>query len=162
VTDLSVALAEWAGGFTPAERLQLRRGALLHDIGKMGIPDAILHKPGPLDDAEWAIMRQHPHLAYDMLHTIDYLRPALDIPLAHHEWWNGSGYPLGLAGEAIPRAARLFAIVDVWDALRSDRPYRAAWPADKVRAYLAERSGTQFDPQLLAAFLEMPAARSAA
>ena len=158
VTELSLALARWVGGFTAAELVHLRRGALLHDIGKMGIPDNILLKEGPLDDAEWVVMRRHPQLAQDMLSTIAYLRPALDIPLAHHEWWNGAGYPHGLAGEAIPRAARLFAIVDVWDALCADRPYRRAWPIDKVRAYLAERSGTQFDPALLAAFLEMQAA----
>ena len=162
VTELSVALARWVGGFTPAELVHLRRGALLHDIGKMGIPDSILLKEGPLDDAEWVVMRRHPQLAHDMLSTIAYLRPALDIPLAHHEWWNGAGYPHGLAGEAIPRAARLFAIIDVWDALRSDRPYRRAWPEAKVRAYLTERAGTQFDPALLAAFLEMQAARLAA
>jgi HD-GYP domain-containing protein (c-di-GMP phosphodiesterase class II) len=153
VTAMTVALAGRVGGFTPAELVHVRRGALLHDIGKMGIPDSILHKPGGLSEAEWQVMRLHPQLAYDLLRSIDYLRPALDIPHYHHEWWDGTGYPSGLAGAAIPRAARLFSVVDVWDALRSDRPYRAAWPEDKVRAYLRDRAGTQFEPALVEAFL---------
>lgn len=104
----------------------MRRGALLHDIGKMGVPDAVLLKPGPLDDDEWEIMRRHPQHAYDMLQAIEYLRPALDIPFYHHEKWDGNGYLREISGDAIPLAARIFAIADVWDALSFDRPYRAA------------------------------------
>jgi PAS domain S-box-containing protein len=133
----------------------MHRGALLHDIGKLGIPDAILHKPGPLTEEEWQIMRQHPTYAYQMLSPIDFLQPALDIPYCHHEKWDGSGYPRGLAGEAIPLAARIFAVIDVWDALSHDRPYRAAWPPDQVRDYLSSQSGSHFDPHILAAFLQL-------
>jgi hypothetical protein len=132
----------------------LRRGALLHDIGKMGIPDAILSKPGPLNEDEWKIMRQHPVLAYYMLNPIEYLRPALDIPYYHHEKWDGTGYPHGLAGEQIPLAARIFAVVDVWDALCSDRPYRAAWSEEKALAYIRDQSGKQFDPHIVDVFLK--------
>jgi HD-GYP domain-containing protein (c-di-GMP phosphodiesterase class II) len=132
--------------------IHIRRGALLHDIGKMGIPDHILLKAGPLSEEEWAIMHQHPNYAQKLLGGIDYLAPALEIPLCHHEWWDGSGYPQGLRGEEIPLMARVFAIVDVWDALTSDRPYRQAWPLEKVRAYITEKSGSQFDPQVVKAF----------
>jgi HD-GYP domain-containing protein (c-di-GMP phosphodiesterase class II) len=135
--------------------VHIRRGALLHDIGKMGVPDNILRKPGPLTPEERAIMCRHPDYAYDMIAPIPFLRPALDIPYCHHEKWDGTGYPRGLKGEQIPLAARVFAIVDVWDALSSDRPYRAAWPRDKVRAYLQDQSGTHFDPQVTEAFLRM-------
>ena len=121
----------------------------------MGVPDSILLKPGPLTEAEWAVMRRHPVFALEMLRPIEYLRPALDIPYAHHEKWDGSGYPVGLQGEQIPLAARLFAIVDIWDALRSQRPYRLAWPEAKVRAYLAGLAGSHLDPELVAVFLEM-------
>lgn len=154
VTEMTLALAR-SFGLRGEALVHIRRGALLHDIGKMGIPDNILHKPGPLDEAEWALMHQHPVFAYDMLKSIDFLRPALDIPYAHHEKWDGSGYPQGLAGEQIPLAARLFAIVDVWDALNSDRPYRPAWPPEKVIAYIQECSSTQFDPDVVEAFLKM-------
>ena len=133
----------------------MRRGALLHDIGKLGIPDHILLKPDKLSEVEWAIMRQHPKHAFNMLMPINYLRPALDIPYCHHEKWNGTGYPRGLKGEDIPLVARIFAVVDVWDALRSDRPYRASWPAEKVREYIIEESGKHFDPQVVRAFLEL-------
>jgi HD-GYP domain-containing protein (c-di-GMP phosphodiesterase class II) len=126
----------------------------LHDIGKMGVPDGILLKPGPLSDEEWAVMRKHPTLAYEMLSPIHYLRSALDIPYCHHERWDGTGYPRGLRGEQIPLAARIFAVVDVWDALNSDRPYRKAWSEDKAREYLRSAAGTQFDPQVVQAFLE--------
>ena len=156
VTRLSEQLAVTMG--MPDKALvHLRRGALLHDIGKMGVPDQILLKAGPLSDEEWVIMRQHPALAYEMLAPIHYLRPALEIPYCHHEKWDGSGYPRGLKGEAIPLSARIFAVVDVWDALRSDRPYRRAWPAERVRAYLREQAGQHFDPAVTAAFLEMEA-----
>jgi PAS domain S-box-containing protein/putative nucleotidyltransferase with HDIG domain len=154
VTTLAVRLAR-ALGLDEGEMAHLRRGALLHDIGKMGIPDGILLKPGPLTDAEWEIMRQHPVLAHDWLSRIDFLRAALDIPYCHHERWDGTGYPRGLAGEQIPLSARVFAAVDVWDALRSDRPYRAAWDAPTVRAHLNRLAGTHFDPRVVEAFLEM-------
>jgi HD-GYP domain-containing protein (c-di-GMP phosphodiesterase class II) len=131
--------------------MHVRRGALLHDIGKMGIPDSILLKPGPLSDDEWAIMRRHPIYAYDLLSPINYLRLSLDIPYCHHEKWDGSGYPRGLRGEAIPLAARLFAVVDVWDALLSNRPYRAGWPAERVREYILKEAGRHFDPRAVEA-----------
>ncbi len=131
----------------------LRRGALLHDIGKMGIPGSILRKPGPLTEEEWGIMRRHVEYGGNMLSDIPFLRPAFDIPLYHHERWDGSGYPRGLKGELIPLPARLFAIVDVWDALLNDRPYRPAWPPEQVRAYLQEQAGIQFDPKLIKVFI---------
>ncbi|UBV44864.1 GAF domain-containing protein (plasmid) [Deinococcus taeanensis] len=152
VTNLSVALARRMGVPEP-QLVHLRRGALLHDIGKMGIPDAILLKPGPLDEAEWTVMKRHPVLARDLLKAIGFLRPALDIPYAHHEHWNGGGYPLGLRGEAIPLPARIFAVIDVWDALRSDRSYRRAWTETQARAHLKAQAGTQFDPLVVRAFL---------
>jgi putative nucleotidyltransferase with HDIG domain len=154
VTDMTLHLARMMG-VGEEELVHVRRGALLHDIGKMGIPDNILLKPGPLTDEEWVIMRRHPEYAYEMLSLVNYLRPALPIPYCHHEKWDGTGYPRGLREEAIPLAARLFAVVDVWDALRSERPYRKAWPDDKVRAHLAEQSGKHFDPQILALFLKI-------
>lgn len=135
------------------ELVHLRRGAILHDIGKMGIPDAILLKPGRLTEAEWAIMRSHPTLAYELLSPVAYLAPALAIPYCHHEKWNGSGYPRGLAGEQIPFAARIFAVADVWDALSFNRPYRRAWPAERVLEHIAAQSGTHFDPRVVAEFL---------
>jgi putative nucleotidyltransferase with HDIG domain len=133
----------------------LHIGALLHDIGKMSIPDSILFKPGPLTDAEWEIMQQHPQTACAWLEAIDYLRPALDIPYSHHERWDGSGYPQGLAGEAIPLAARIFAVVDTWDAMLSDRPYRKALPMEEVSAHIKAESGSHFDPKVVAAFLKL-------
>jgi putative two-component system response regulator len=135
--------------------VHIRRGSLLHDIGKMGIPDDILLKPGPLTPEEWEQMRKHPTYAYELLHPIEYLRPALDIPYYHHERWDGSGYPFGLRGEQIPLAARIFAVVDVWDALRSDRPYRKKLPQGEVIAYLKEQAGVLFDPRMVELFLEM-------
>jgi PAS domain S-box-containing protein/putative nucleotidyltransferase with HDIG domain len=153
VADMTVQLAG-RFGLGADELAQIRWGALLHDIGKMGVPDSILHKPGPLDDEEWVLMRKHPVLAYEMLSPIQYLRAALDIPYRHHEKWDGSGYPLGLTGDQIPLAARIFAVVDVWDALRSDRPYRQAWPDDKVIDHLRSLSGTHFDPHVLGVCLD--------
>ena len=132
--------------------LHIRRGALLHDIGKMGIPDSILLKPGPLTPDEWVIMRQHPAHAYEMLKTIDYLSPALEIPYCHHERWDGNGYPRSLKGKNIPMAARIFAVVDVWDALTSDRPYRLAWPEHQALEYISRESGRHFDPEVVNAF----------
>ena len=154
VTEMTVKMGS-AFGFRDEDLVNLRRGALLHDIGKMGIPDAILLKPGPLTDEEWEIMRLHPGYAYQMLSSIPFLAPALDIPYCHHEKWDGTGYPRKLKGEAIPLAARIFAVIDVWDALSSDRPYRPAWPQDRIRAYLLEQSGKHFDPRVLEAFLEI-------
>lgn len=134
---------------------QIRRGALLHDIGKIGVPDSILLKPGKLTEEEWIIMRQHPENACQMLRPIDYLQPAIDIPYCHHEKWDGTGYPRGLKGEQIPLAARIFAVVDVWDALTNDRPYRDAWPEDKVIKYIQEQSGTHFDPRVVDVFVKL-------
>ena len=154
VTQLTVRLAQ-ALGISDDDILHIRRGALLHDMGKIGIPDSILHKPDKLTDEEWAIMRQHPQLAYDMLYPIEYLHPALEIPLTHHEKWDGTGYPRGLKGEEIPLVARLFAVVDVWDALTSDRPYRPAWSPEEARAYIREQSGKHFDPQVVDLFFKV-------
>lgn len=133
----------------------VRRGALLHDIGKMGVPDAILQKPGKLTDEEWKIIQQHPVYAFEWLSTIKYLQPALDIPYCHHEKWDGTGYPRGLKGLEIPIAARIFSIIDVWDALRSDRPYRKALSQEKTLTYIQEQSGTHFDPKVVEAFLKL-------
>ncbi len=151
VTELTERLAR-AMDISEAEIVHIRRGALLHDIGKMGVPDGILLKPDKLTDDEWVLMRKHPQLALDMLAPITYLKPALDIPHCHHEKWDGSGYPRGLKGEQIPLAARLFALVDVWDALHSDRPYRSAWPEEKALEYIHAESGRHFDPQVVKVF----------
>ena len=152
VTEMTVRTARAFG--IPENRLpHVRRGALLHDIGKLGVPDNILFKPDKLTEAEWAIMRRHPELAYSLLAPISFLRPALDIPYCHHERWDGSGYPRGLKGEEIPVEARIFAVVDVWDALSSDRPYRPAWPAEKTLTYLTEQAGRHFDPRVVEVFL---------
>ncbi len=154
VTEMTERLAR-AMGISEVELVHIRRGALLHDMGKMGVPDHILLKPDKLTDDEWVIMRQHPQYAYEMLSPIAYLRPALDIPYCHHEKWDGTGYPRGLKGEQIPLAARIFAVVDVWDALRSDRPYRPGWSEEKVREYILEQSGMHFDPEIAERFLRM-------
>ncbi len=151
VTERVLRLAR-AFGLRAAEIAQIRWGALLHDIGKMGVPDRILLKPGPLSDDEWVIMRLHPTLAHQMLSPIHYLTAALDIPYCHHEKWDGTGYPRGLSGEQIPLAARLFTVIDVWDALTSERPYRPAWPAAKVREHIHALAGTHFDPRVVATF----------
>jgi putative nucleotidyltransferase with HDIG domain len=133
----------------------IRRGALLHDIGKMAIPDHILKKPGVLNEEEWALMRQHPKFAYEWMRPIAFLTPAQAIPHCHHERYDGTGYPRGLRGEEIPLEARIFAVVDVYDAMRSDRPYRTALSDDRVFAYLDEQSGRHFDPFVVQAFLEL-------
>ena len=135
VTEMTVKLAR-RFGIPEKELVQVRWGALLHDIGKMGVPDGILLKPGPLTDEEWVVMKKHPAFAYEMLSPIRYLQLALDIPYCHHEKWDGTGYPRGLKGEQIPLAARIFAVVDVWDALTSDRPYRQAWSEEKARQHI--------------------------
>ena len=154
VTEVTVKLAQ-ALNFSEEEILHMRRGALLHDIGKIGIPDSILHKPDSLTEEEWTNMRKHPQFAYDMLSPIEYLRPALVIPYSHHEKWDGTGYPRGLKGEEIPMSARLFAIADVWDAVTSDRPYRAAWTEEQAAAYILEQSGKHFDPQVVELFFKV-------
>ena len=153
VLQMTLAIAS-AMGFDEAQLVHIKRGALLHDIGKMAVPDAILFKPGPLTADEWEIMRKHPMHAYRLLAGISFLRPALDIPYCHHERWNGSGYPRGLAGEQIPLSARIFAVVDVWDALLSDRPYRNAWDEQRVAGYLRQNAGILFDPAVVAAFFD--------
>ena len=154
VTEHLVSLARYMG-VPEDEIVNYRRGALLHDVGKMAVPDSILRKAGPLSDQEWEIMRQHPIYAYEVLSQIEYFKPALDIPLYHHEKWDGSGYPHGLKEEQIPIAARIFSIVDVYDALTSDRPYRTAWSKEKALRYIHEQSGQYFDPEIVQAFLKM-------
>jgi putative nucleotidyltransferase with HDIG domain len=152
VSTLSVELAGRMG-MSAAEQVHVRRGALLHDIGKMAVPDAILHKPGPLTPEEWVVMRRHPEYGRDFLRKIAYLAPALDIPWCHHERWDGTGYPRGLRGEQIPLAARVFAVVDAFDALTSDRPYRAAWSEARALDYIEAHSGRHFDPGVVEAFV---------
>jgi PAS domain S-box-containing protein len=154
VTEMALNLAT-AMGVGETQLIHLQRGALLHDIGKMGIPDSILLKPGTLTDSEMEIMRRHPQYAYDMLSPIPFLRPALDIPYCHHEKWDGTGYPRKLKGEQIPLVARIFAVADVWDAVTSDRPYRAAWRRDEAIAYIREQSGKHFEPRAVEMFLKM-------
>jgi putative two-component system response regulator len=154
VTELTIELAK-ALNMSDEEITHIRRGALLHDMGKIGVPDSILHKPDTLTGEEWNIMRKHPQFAYDMLSPIEYLRPALEIPYSHHERWDGAGYPRGLKGEEIPLSARLFAIADVWDALTSDRPYRPAWSQEEARIYIREQSGKHFDPQVVDLFFQV-------
>jgi len=151
VAELTERLAR-AMGTSEAELIHIRRGALLHDIGKMGVPDSILLKPGKLTKAEWKIMRKHPQDAFDLLSPIKFLKLALDIPYCHHEKWDGTGYPRGLKGDLIPEPARIFAVADVWDALRSDRPYRPKWDDEKALAYIKGQSGKHFDPQAVASF----------
>ena len=154
VTELTLRLAREMG-MSEAELEHARRGALLHDIGKIGVPDRILLKPEALTEEEWEIMRKHPVYVYELLSPIMYLRPALDIPYYHHEKWDGTGYPRGLKGEQIPLAARIFAVVDVWDALQFDRPYRKAWPEQQMREYIQEQAGIHFDPQVVEMFLRL-------
>jgi putative two-component system response regulator len=154
VTELSIRLAQ-AMGMSEEEIVHLRHGALLHDMGKIGIPDSILHKPDNLTEQEWAIMRQHPRFAFEMLNSIEYLREALEIPYFHHEKWDGTGYPQGLKGEQIPIAARIFAVADVWDALTSDRPYRPAWSREAALGYIQEQSGKHFDPRVVELFFKV-------
>lgn len=154
VTDTTVRLARRLG-ISSDELVHVQRGALLHDIGKMGIPDSILLKRGPLTKEEFDVMKQHPVYAYELLYPIEFLRPALDIPYCHHERWDGTGYPRGLKGEQIPLAARIFAVVDVFDALTSDRPYRAAWTEEKAKEHIREGIGSHFDPAVVTAFFEL-------
>jgi len=154
VVELTLELARRMG-ISGEELTHLMRGTLLHDIGKLGVPDSILQKPGPLTEAEWKVMRQHPQYAYDMIYPIVYLRPALEIPYCHHERWDGSGYPRGLKGENIPLVARIFAVIDIWDALLYERVYRKAWPEEKVLEYLKNTAGIELDPTIVKTFLEL-------
>jgi HD-GYP domain-containing protein (c-di-GMP phosphodiesterase class II) len=154
VTDLALRLARVAG-MSDEQVTYVRWGALLHDIGKMGVPDAVLLKPGPLDDEEWRLMRLHPIHAHNLIAPITFLGPALDIPYCHHEKWDGSGYPRGLRGAEIPLAARLFAVVDIWDALRSDRPYRPAWTVERARAHIQSIAGSHLDPAAVEIFFQV-------
>jgi PAS domain S-box-containing protein/putative nucleotidyltransferase with HDIG domain len=153
VTEMTEKLAR-TFGLSEAELMHIRWGALLHDIGKMGVPDGILLKPGALTDEEWVVMKKHPAFAYEMLSPIRYLQQSLDIPYCHHEKWDGTGYPRGLKGAQTPLSARIFAVVDVWDALCSDRPYRAGWLEEKVREHIRALSGTHFDPQVVDIFMQ--------
>jgi putative two-component system response regulator len=154
VAQLTVQLAIIAG-LPQNEIVHIRRGALLHDIGKLAIPDSILLKPSALNEEEWISMKKHPEYANEMLSSIEYLRPALDIPHCHHEKWDGSGYPRGLKGDAIPFAARLFAVVDVWNALISDRPYRTAWTQKEAWKHIQNESGKHFEPTVVELFRKM-------
>jgi putative two-component system response regulator len=151
VTEMTIQLARVAG-FSEEALKHIWRGGLLHDVGKLGIPDAILLKPDKLTDEEWKIMRMHPVYTYEWLSHIEYLQPALEIPYCHHERWDGTGYPRGLKGEEIPLMARLFAIVDVWDALTSDRPYRKAMTPEKAWKHIKSQTGKHFDPQVFELF----------
>jgi putative two-component system response regulator len=152
VTDMTIRLAKMLN-VDRETLLHIRRGALLHDIGKLGISDTILFKADKLTDQEWETLKKHPEYARDMIAPIDYLHPALDIPYCHHGKWDGTGYPRGLKGEDIPLAARIFAVVDVWDCIRSDRPYRKAWDKDKALEHMKEQSGKYFDPKIVDLFL---------
>ncbi|MCF6278508.1 MAG: HD-GYP domain-containing protein, partial [Anaerolineales bacterium] len=154
VTNMTTQLAAFMG-MDDETIVHVRRGALLHDIGKMGIPDRVLNKDEPLTDEEWDLIKMHPTYAKAMLADIPFLKPALDIPYCHHEKWDGSGYPLGLRGEAIPLAARIFTVIDVYDALTSNRSYRQAWSKKKTIAYIQEHSGTHFDPEVVRKFIEL-------
>ena len=154
VVEMTIELAQHMG-IEGKELTDIMRGTLLHDIGKMGIPDHILNKPGSLTDEEWVIMRQHPQYAFDLIQRIPYLSAAAEIPYSHHERWDGSGYPRGLKGDEIPLAARIFAAVDIWDALRNERPYRDSWPEDKVVEYIKNTAGIELDPNVVKKFLEL-------
>ncbi|WP_338015465.1 HD-GYP domain-containing protein [Dyella acidiphila] len=153
VVRMAAGLARVAGLQGEAMR-DIKFGALLHDIGKLALPDSILIKPGKLDDEEIRVMRTHPRIGHDMLQRIDFLRGASAIPYSHHERWDGTGYPRGLAGEEIPLAARIFSVVDVWDALSFPRVYKPAWPEAEVLKYLREAAGAQLDPKLVQLFLD--------
>jgi HD-GYP domain-containing protein (c-di-GMP phosphodiesterase class II) len=154
VTEMTLRLARRIG-IQNSDLIHLRRGATLHDVGKLAIPDEILFKAGSLDEGEWEIMRRHPVMAEEILKSIFYLAPALNIPRSHHERWDGSGYPDGLAGDNIPLSARIFALVDVYDALTSDRPYRPAWPHAAAFEYIRQQAGHYFDPRIVPVFFSI-------
>ncbi|NMB53834.1 MAG: HD-GYP domain-containing protein, partial [Leptolinea sp.] len=154
VVEMAVKMAvEY--GYKGEDLENFRNGAFLHDIGKMGVPDGILLKPGTLTEEEWVLMRKHPIFAYQLLKEIPFLKNAYEIPYYHHERWNGSGYPHGLKGEDIPLSARIFAVVDVWDALSNDRPYRKAWKPEEVKKYIEDNKEIQFDPQIVETFFKL-------
>jgi putative nucleotidyltransferase with HDIG domain len=154
VTSMTLALARRMGIADTATLKHIERGAVLHDIGKLGVPDAILLKPDKLDADEWEQMRKHPLVGHEVLSKIKFLEPSLDIPECHHEKWDGTGYPRGLRGDAIPIAARIFAVVDVWDALLQPRVYKEAWPEEKVLQHIQAQAGLQFDPAVVSVFME--------
>jgi len=154
VTDLTIKLARRLG-LSESELVHIRRGAILHDIGKMAIPDSILLKPGPLTVDEWDVIRKHPRYAYELLSPISFLGQALDIPHYHHEKWDGTGYPNGLRENQIPLHARLFAVVDVYDALTSHRPYRPAWTKEQAIDFIHGQDGKHFDPAVVPEFLKV-------
>lgn len=154
VVTLTLQLARKLG-VAEEELVHYRRGAMLHDIGKLGVPESILLKPGPLTPDEWSIVRQHPTFAYQLLEPFEFLKPALVMPCCHHELWDGTGYPSGLAGEEIPLAARILSVVEVWDALLSDLPYRPAWTRARAIQYLHEQAGRAFDPRVVEVFLSL-------
>jgi PAS domain S-box-containing protein len=158
VTNLTLRLASRMG-LSNQELLHIRRGSLLHDIGKMGIPDLVLFKPGPLNDKEWDVVKKHPLYAYNLLSKVDFLRPALDIPYYHHEKWDGSGYPNNLKGEQIPISARIFSVIDVWDSVTYERPYQMAWSPQKAMEYILHQAGKQFDPRVVDVFSQIYLAR---
>jgi HD-GYP domain-containing protein (c-di-GMP phosphodiesterase class II) len=159
VVDLSMTLGQ-AMGLDEQTLIHLKRGALLHDIGKMGIPDSVLLKSGPLTEDEWGVMHRHPEMAYQFLCNIPYLLPALDVPYCHHERWDGSGYPRGLKGTQIPLIARIFTVVDVWDAITSNRPYRTSLEKDSAIEHMASMAGKHFDPQVVEAFIRVVQAKA--
>ena len=154
VTEMALATAGTMG-VSDSKLVHIRRGALLHDIGNLLVPEDILHKQGELTVEEWVTIHMHPFYAYEMMSSIPFLVPALDIPYCHHEKWDGTGYPRGLKGEEIPTAARIFAVVDVWDALTSDRPYRKAWSRQEALEHIREQGGKHFDPKVVQAFLKL-------
>lgn len=154
VSRMTLQLA-WLIGISQNELANIYLGAILHDVGKMGIPTQILLKKGPLTEKEWEIIRLHPVIAHNLLSTIPSFKGALAIPYRHHEKWNGTGYPGGIVGEDIPLAARIFTVVDVWDAITSDRPYRAAWPFEQAVDYIRRESGQLFDPEIVRFFLRL-------
>ncbi len=154
VTKMTLELARLSGITNKQELQRIEQGAILHDIGKIGIPDSILIKPGKLNEEEWALMKTHPEIAYEILSKINYLGASMDIPYCHHEKWDGTGYPRGLSGESIPVAARIFAIIDVWDALSHTRVYKPAWAEDRVLNYIREQSSKHFDPVVVSLFLQ--------
>jgi HD-GYP domain-containing protein (c-di-GMP phosphodiesterase class II) len=153
VSKMTVELSKHMGITEREELKRIETSAILHDVGKIGIPDSILIKPGPLTSEEFDVIKTHPQIAYDILYDIDYLRNCIDIPFCHHEKWNGEGYPRGISGDTIPIAARIFAVIDVWDALTHARVYKDAWPESKVLQYIEEKSGNQFDPSVVKTFL---------
>jgi HD-GYP domain-containing protein (c-di-GMP phosphodiesterase class II) len=153
VVELTMLLAK-ALGIKTSDITNMQRGALLHDIGKLGIPDSVLHKTSSLNEQDWILIRRHPQIAYDLLSPIAFLFPALDIPHYHHEKWDGTGYPYKFQGEQIPLAARIFTVVDVYDALTSDHIYRKAWSKEKARDYVREQAGKYFDPRIVELFLK--------